>query len=198
MREGAGPDVDLLLDLNFNAKTEGYLKILRAIADLDMFWIEIDTFSPEALGYIRAPEPAPDLLVRDAAGPARVPALLPRAGDGRRHHRHALERRVAVDEDRRRGRGARGQRRAAQLLRPPVHDDERALRGRRAEPAHHGDRHRPPGLGRRAVRPPARVRERPSRDAGPARLGQRAERGGDPRPPAQGRPPGLLNYGRKK
>jgi len=36
IREGAGPDVDLLLDLNFNAKTEGYLKILRAIADLDI------------------------------------------------------------------------------------------------------------------------------------------------------------------
>ncbi len=59
MREGAGPDVDILLDLNFNAKTEGYLKILRAIADLDMFWIEIDTFSPEALGYIRRQSPHP-------------------------------------------------------------------------------------------------------------------------------------------
>ena len=34
-------------------KTEGYLKILRAIADLDMFWVEIDSFNPEALGYIR-------------------------------------------------------------------------------------------------------------------------------------------------
>jgi len=53
IRDGAGPDVDILLDLNFNAKTEGYLKILRTIADLDMFWIEIDSFSPEALGYIR-------------------------------------------------------------------------------------------------------------------------------------------------
>ena len=60
MRDGAGPDVDILLDLNFNAKTEGYLKILRAIADLDMFWIEIDTYSPEALGYIRRAEPASD------------------------------------------------------------------------------------------------------------------------------------------
>ena len=59
MREGAGPDVDILLDLNFNAKTEGYLKILREIADLDMFWIEIDTFSPEALGYIRRQSPHP-------------------------------------------------------------------------------------------------------------------------------------------
>jgi galactonate dehydratase len=59
IREGAGPDVDLLLDLNFNAKTEGYLKILREIADLDMFWIEIDTFSPEALGLIRRSSPHP-------------------------------------------------------------------------------------------------------------------------------------------
>lgn len=58
-RDGAGPDVDLLLDLNFNAKTEGYLKILREIADIEMFWIEIDTYSPEALGYIRRQSPHP-------------------------------------------------------------------------------------------------------------------------------------------
>jgi len=48
-----------LLDCNFNASTEGYLKILRAIADLDMFWIEIDTYSPEALGLIRRQSPHP-------------------------------------------------------------------------------------------------------------------------------------------
>jgi L-alanine-DL-glutamate epimerase-like enolase superfamily enzyme len=59
IRDGAGPDVDILLDLNFNAKTEGYLKILRTIADLDMFWIEIDSFNPEALGYIRRQSPHP-------------------------------------------------------------------------------------------------------------------------------------------
>ena len=59
LREGAGPDVDILLDLNFNAKTEGYLKILRAIAHLDIFWVEIDSFVPEALGYIRSHSPHP-------------------------------------------------------------------------------------------------------------------------------------------
>jgi galactonate dehydratase len=59
MREGAGPDVDLLLDLNFNAKTEGYLKILKAIADFDMFWVEIDSYNPQALGYIRRHSPHP-------------------------------------------------------------------------------------------------------------------------------------------
>jgi L-alanine-DL-glutamate epimerase-like enolase superfamily enzyme len=59
MRDGAGPDVDILLDLNFNARTEGFLKILRAIAHLDIFWVEIDSFSPEALGYIRRQSPHP-------------------------------------------------------------------------------------------------------------------------------------------
>ncbi len=59
LREGVGPDVDILLDLNFNAKTEGYLKILREIADLDMFWIEIDSYNPEALGLIRRQSPHP-------------------------------------------------------------------------------------------------------------------------------------------
>jgi L-alanine-DL-glutamate epimerase-like enolase superfamily enzyme len=59
MRDGAGPDVDILLDLNFHAKTEGFLKILREIADLDMFWIEIDSYTPEALGYIRRQSPHP-------------------------------------------------------------------------------------------------------------------------------------------
>jgi galactonate dehydratase len=59
IRDGAGPDVDLLLDLNFNAKTEGYLKILRAIADFEMFWVEIDSYNPEALAYIRRQSPHP-------------------------------------------------------------------------------------------------------------------------------------------
>jgi L-alanine-DL-glutamate epimerase-like enolase superfamily enzyme len=57
--DGAGKDVDLLLDLNFNAKTEGYLKILRAISDFEMLWVEIDSYSPEALGYIRRQSPHP-------------------------------------------------------------------------------------------------------------------------------------------
>lgn len=52
-KEGAGSDVEILLDLNFNAKTEGYLEIVRAIADLELFWVEIDSFDPKALAHIR-------------------------------------------------------------------------------------------------------------------------------------------------
>jgi L-alanine-DL-glutamate epimerase-like enolase superfamily enzyme len=52
-REGTGPDVDLLVDLNFNYKTEGFLKIARAITPFDILWVEIDTRSPNALRYLR-------------------------------------------------------------------------------------------------------------------------------------------------
>jgi galactonate dehydratase len=55
----AGRDIDILLDLNFNAKTEGYLEILRAISDLDIFWVEIDSYSAEALAFIRRQSPHP-------------------------------------------------------------------------------------------------------------------------------------------
>lgn len=53
LREGAGDDVDILLDLNFNARTEGYLRLVRALADFDLFWIELDLYNPEALARIR-------------------------------------------------------------------------------------------------------------------------------------------------
>ena len=59
LRQGAGNDVDLLLDLNFHAKTEGFVKIVRALADFDMFWIEIDSYNAEALRYIRQQSPHP-------------------------------------------------------------------------------------------------------------------------------------------
>ena len=52
-REGAGPDIDILVDLNFNFKTEGFLKMARAMEPYDLFWVEIDSCSPEALAYIR-------------------------------------------------------------------------------------------------------------------------------------------------
>src|SRR5206468_3139472 len=52
-REGVGPDVDILVDLNFNFKTEGFLKVARAIEPFDILWVEIDTRDPKALAYIR-------------------------------------------------------------------------------------------------------------------------------------------------
>lgn len=57
IREGTGPDIDILLDLNYNCRTEGYLSILRRLSDLDIFWVEIDTQSASALATIRSRSP---------------------------------------------------------------------------------------------------------------------------------------------
>jgi len=53
LRDGAGPDMGIHLDLNFNCKTEGYLQITRALDDLGLTWFEIDLFDPPALRHIR-------------------------------------------------------------------------------------------------------------------------------------------------
>lgn len=52
-REGAGSEVDILLDLNFNFKTEGYLQVVRALDDLGLFWFELDLYDPTSLRRIR-------------------------------------------------------------------------------------------------------------------------------------------------
>jgi len=52
-RRGAGPDVALHLDLNFNFRTEGYIRIAQAMEDFDLAWLEIDSYDPAALATIR-------------------------------------------------------------------------------------------------------------------------------------------------
>ncbi len=59
LREGAGSETDILLDLNFNFKTEGYIKLARALEPFDLFWLELDMFNPEALASIRSRAPMP-------------------------------------------------------------------------------------------------------------------------------------------
>ncbi len=58
-REGAGPMVDLLLDLNFNFKTEGYLQVAKALEPYRLMWLEIDSYDPAALALIRRRAPMP-------------------------------------------------------------------------------------------------------------------------------------------
>jgi len=52
-RDGAGRSMDILVDLNFNFKTEGYLQVARAVAPFNLMWLEIDSFDPAALALIR-------------------------------------------------------------------------------------------------------------------------------------------------
>jgi L-alanine-DL-glutamate epimerase-like enolase superfamily enzyme len=53
LRSGAGPNVEIFVDLNFNFKTEGFLGIVRALAESDIDWIELDSYDPDALALIR-------------------------------------------------------------------------------------------------------------------------------------------------
>ena len=73
-REGAGDDMDILLDLNYNAVPEGYRRILRALEDFDLFWVEIDTEYPQALADVRAASPH---AVASCESLLTLPAFLP-------------------------------------------------------------------------------------------------------------------------
>lgn len=52
-RQGAGPETELFVDLNFNFKTEGYIRIGRALEEFDLGWLEFDSYNPEALATVR-------------------------------------------------------------------------------------------------------------------------------------------------
>lgn len=45
------------VDLNFNYKTEGYLTVIRSLAELGIGWVELDLFDPGALAHIRRSSP---------------------------------------------------------------------------------------------------------------------------------------------
>jgi L-alanine-DL-glutamate epimerase-like enolase superfamily enzyme len=53
-REAVGPDVALMLDLSFSQRTEGYLRVARALEHLDLAWLELDMNDAQALAFIRA------------------------------------------------------------------------------------------------------------------------------------------------
>jgi L-alanine-DL-glutamate epimerase-like enolase superfamily enzyme len=42
-RQGAGPGMNIHLDANFNFKTEGYIKVVRACERYNLAWLEIDS-----------------------------------------------------------------------------------------------------------------------------------------------------------
>ena len=52
-RDAVGPDVDINLDLNFNFKTEGVLRIARVLEQFNLLWLEVDMYSATALRQIK-------------------------------------------------------------------------------------------------------------------------------------------------
>ena len=43
-----------MFDLNFSQRTEGFVRIARALEEFNLTWLEIDIHDPEALAYIRS------------------------------------------------------------------------------------------------------------------------------------------------
>ena len=52
-RDAVGPDVDINLDLNFNFKPEGAMRIAEVLEQFDLLWLEIDMYDPDALLQIK-------------------------------------------------------------------------------------------------------------------------------------------------
>ena len=59
LRAGAGPDMALMLDINFNFKTEGFVRVAEALAPYNLSWLELDTRDPASLAVIRQRAPCP-------------------------------------------------------------------------------------------------------------------------------------------
>ena len=53
LREAVGDRIGIVLDLNFNFKTEGYIKIGRMLEKYNLMWLEVDSYDPLALRQIK-------------------------------------------------------------------------------------------------------------------------------------------------
>lgn len=53
LRNAVGNKIDIVLDLNFNFKTEGYIRICRMLEKFNLLWLEIDSYDPDALLQIK-------------------------------------------------------------------------------------------------------------------------------------------------
>jgi len=59
MRQAVGPDIDILLDINYNFKTEGAIAIGRALEEYELYWMEIDNQDPDALLQLKMQQRTP-------------------------------------------------------------------------------------------------------------------------------------------
>lgn len=53
LREAVGPDIELILDLNFNCKPEGAARLAKALEPFNLAWLEVDYTNPQALRQLR-------------------------------------------------------------------------------------------------------------------------------------------------
>jgi len=80
-REGAGDDVGLKLDLNYNFKTEGFIQIAKALTPealggTGIDWLELDSYNPQALRQIRDNAPMPIASLEGLMGRSAIKPFL--------------------------------------------------------------------------------------------------------------------------
>lgn len=52
-RDAVGPDIDICLDLNFNFKVEGCIRIAQILEQFNMLWLEIEMYNANALRQVK-------------------------------------------------------------------------------------------------------------------------------------------------
>jgi L-alanine-DL-glutamate epimerase-like enolase superfamily enzyme len=58
-REGAGPDMGIMLDTNFHFRTEGFRRMAEAVGRARLTWLELDMHDPQSIALIRRDSPCP-------------------------------------------------------------------------------------------------------------------------------------------
>ncbi|MEO8714759.1 MAG: mandelate racemase/muconate lactonizing enzyme family protein [Acetobacteraceae bacterium] len=59
LREAVGPEMGIMLDVNFHFKTEGFRRVAEAVTPANLTWLEIDTHDAPSLALIRRDAPCP-------------------------------------------------------------------------------------------------------------------------------------------
>jgi galactonate dehydratase len=52
-RDGLGPQVGLMMDLNFSLRPEGFIRVAQTVEQFGLTWLEIDIHEPQALASVR-------------------------------------------------------------------------------------------------------------------------------------------------
>jgi galactonate dehydratase len=59
IRGAVGPEMGIMLDINFHFKTEGFRRVADTVAPFKLTWLEMDTHDAPALAYVRRGAPCP-------------------------------------------------------------------------------------------------------------------------------------------
>lgn len=58
-RKAVGPNIDMMLDTNFNFKTDGYIEVAKVVEPYKLQWLEIDMYDADALLQIKQASKTP-------------------------------------------------------------------------------------------------------------------------------------------